>query len=232
MILAVIPARGGSKRIPKKNIKLFLGKPIISYSILAAQESGVFDKIIVSTDSEEISSIARDYGADVPFLRDSNLSDDYTGTNIVTADAIRYFQGEKINIEYVCCIYATAPFLNADSLKAGFELLKKNNKLFVFSATSFDYPIARAFAINANKEVKMFWPEKYDTRSQDLNEAFHDAGQFYWGKPEGFVEEKCMFEKHSSAFLIPRYLVQDIDTFEDWQRAEMMYSALQMDKNI
>ena len=227
MILAVIRARGESKRIPKKNIKPFVGKPIISYSIIAAQESGVFDKIIVSTDCKEIAIVAREYGAEVPFLRPSDLSDDYTGTNAVAAHAIKYFNGQQIDIEYACCIYATAPFVKADSIKAGFEILKQKKKLFCFSATSFAYPIFRSFAINENEDVQMFWPENYESRSQDLSESYHDAGQYYWGKPEGFLEDKCLFAKHSSVSLLPRYLVQDIDTSEDWDMAEMMYLALQ-----
>jgi pseudaminic acid cytidylyltransferase len=228
MILGIIPARGGSKRIPGKNIKSFLGKPIISYSILAAQESGVFDKIIVSTDSKEIATIARDYGAEVPFFRPPELSDDFTGTNKVIAHSVKHYQGQEIDVEYVCCIYATAPFIKADYIKAGFEIIKKKKQLFVFSATSFAFPIFRSFAINEKEEVQLFWPKNYESRSQDLPEAYHDAGQFYWGIPEGFVEDKCMFEKHSLALLLPRYLVQDIDTLDDWERAEMMYLAMQI----
>ena len=227
MKIAIIPARGGSKRIPKKNIKNFCGKPMIAYSILAAKESKLFDHIVVSTDSEEIAAVAKEWGAETPFLRPAELSDDHTGTNDVVAHAIRFFASDT-SLDYVCCIYATAPFVSTKSLKAGYELLCEHKKTFVFSATSFAFPIFRSFSINEGNEVQMFWPEHLDSRSQDLPEAYHDAGQFYWGKPEGFLEEKDMFASHSSALVLPRYLVQDIDTVEDWEQAELMYEALQL----
>ena len=156
MILAVIPARGGSKRIPNKNIKSFAGKPIIAYSIMAARNSGIFDRIVVSTDCKEIANVAREWGAETPFIRPKELSDDHTGTNEVTIHAIQYFQDQGEQVEYVCCLYATAPFVNAEDLKYGFELLKGKKQDFVFPATTFPFPIFRAFSIDKNKKVKSY----------------------------------------------------------------------------
>jgi pseudaminic acid cytidylyltransferase len=226
--VAIIPARGNSKRIPKKNIKKFLGSPIISYSILAAQNSQLFDRIIVSTDSEEIASVAEKYGAEIPFFRPQNLSDDHTGTNEVCAHAIRFFQNSGETFHYICCLYAAAPFITPENLVKGYNLIKKSEKDFVFSATSFTSPIFRAFQINSSNEISMFWPEKMNTRSQDLLEAFHDAGQFYWGRPDSFLKKKPVFAENSSAIILPRHMVQDIDTIEDWKRAENMFLANQM----
>jgi pseudaminic acid cytidylyltransferase len=231
MHIAVIPARGGSKRIPGKNIKDFCGKPIIAYSILAARKSNLFDHIFVSTDSEEIAEVAIEWGAEVPFKRPKRLSDDFTGITDVVAHAISEYE-KKSKIDYACCIYATAPFLTAENLNKGYELIRKGEKLFVFSATSFPFPIFRSFSIDENQSVEMFWPEHYETRSQDLPEAYHDAGQFAWGKPEGFLGKKNAFSRHSSALVIPRKLVQDIDTVEDWERAELMHTALQLQNKI
>lgn len=228
MILAVIPARGGSRRIPKKNIKEFAGKPMLAHSILAARASGLFDKIVVSTDSEEIAEVAKQFGADIPFLRPANLADDYTGTNDVVAHAIRHYRDQGITVDTVCCIYATAPFVTAENLCKGYELLNKSGKTFVFSATSFPFPIFRAIELEVDQTVKMVWPEHLNSRSQDLPETYHDAGQFYWGKPDGFLDQIPMFSEQAAALVIPRHLVQDIDTMEDWQRAELMYKALQL----
>jgi pseudaminic acid cytidylyltransferase len=213
MKLAVIPARGGSKRIPRKNIKEFHGKPLIAYSIEVAKSSGLFDKIVVSTDDEEIAEVSRKYGAEIPFLRPKELSDDFTGTDAVTEHSLQFFK----NTEFVCTIYATAPFLKAEFLKEGFEKLAKSDAINSFSATSFPFKIV-------NGRAEMFQPKHYFTRSQDLEEAFHDAGQFYW-KRVG-KSSKIMFGKESIPIIIPRYLVQDIDTLEDWKRAEIMYKVL------
>ena len=225
MNLCVIPARGGSKRIPRKNIKDFLGKPIIAYSIKAALESHLFDKVIVSTDDEEIAQIARDYGAETPFLRPEELSDDFVGTNDVIKHAITWCVSEGMQIDFVCCIYATSPFVTVEYLKQGFELLRHSNQSFAFSVTSFPFPIQRAFKISDDK-VSMFYPEHFLSRSQDLEEAYHDAGQFYWGNPKAFLDDQVMFSEYSIPIVLPRYLVQDIDTIEDWKRAELMYKSL------
>ncbi len=226
MILAVIPARGGSKRIPKKNIRDFCGKPIISYSIEAALKSKLFDKVIVSTDDEEIAAVAREFGAETPFMRPAKISDDYTGTNAVVKHAIQWYQEQAGSITLACCIYATAPFLRAKYLSEGYDKLINTGKSFVFSVTSFPFPIQRAIRINKNAEVEAFWPENISERSQDLEEAYHDAGQFYWGRPQAFLNNETIFSSVSLPVILPRYLVQDIDTQEDWIRAELMYQAL------
>ncbi|MDH5471998.1 MAG: pseudaminic acid cytidylyltransferase [Gammaproteobacteria bacterium] len=225
MKLCVIPARGGSKRIPKKNIRDFCGKPIIAYSIEAAIVSGCFDKVIVSTDDEEIAAVARRFGAELPFIRPKELADDYTGTNDVVKHAIRWFQEQNENISLVCCVYATAPFIQSSYLKAGYEKLISSGKSFVFSVTSFPFPIQRAIRINVNDEVEAIWPENIMKRSQDLEEAYHDAGQFYWGQTEAFLNDEIVFSRVSCPVVLPRHLVQDIDTMEDWHRAELMFQA-------
>lgn len=229
MNIAVIPARGGSKRIPKKNIKNFSGKPIIAYSIEAANESGLFDRIIVSTDDHEIADVARHFGAEVPFMRPAELADDYIGTNSVVKHTVEWLSNNGFHIDYACCIYATAPFLNNKYLQEGIKRLKKSNKLFAFSVTSFSVPILRSFKMNDDNSVQMFWPEYLKTRSQDLPAAYHDAGQFYWGKPEAFLNDYPVFSKYSIGVVLPSHLVVDIDTPEDWKRAELIYKVLQIE---
>ena len=217
MNLCVIPARGGSKRIPKKNIKEFCGKPLIAYSIEVAKKSKLFDKIIVSTDSLEIAEVAEYYGAEVQ-IRPDELSDDYAGST----DVFEYVISQNPGFEYACMIYATAPFLQVKYLKQGLEELKKNDVCYTFSATTYDFPIQRGFKIIENK-AKMLYPEFMKTRSQDLPEVYHDAGQFYWKKVD--CEKKFSFDGNIP-IIIPRYLVQDIDTLEDFVRAEIMYKVM------
>ncbi|EWH09470.1 pseudaminic acid CMP-transferase [Catenovulum agarivorans DS-2] len=227
--IAIIPARGGSKRIPKKNIKLFEGKPLISYSIAAAKQTGLFDKIIVSTDSEEIAEVAQDYGADIPFIRPKELADDFTGTTPVVNHAINYMRGQGHNYQYTCCIYATAPLLTAEYLLAGFNALQTQpEKCFAFSVCTFPFPVQRALQAHSEDVtgVEPMYKDFIGKRSQDLVEAFHDAGQFYWGRSQDFVDRKGMFAKHSIPIFMPRSRVQDIDTLEDWQTAELMYRAI------
>ncbi len=225
MKLAVIPARGGSKRIPKKNIREFCGKPLIAYSIEAAKKAEVFDKIIVSTDSEEIAEVALTFGAEVPFLRPDTLADDMTGTTPVTRHAIEHYAAEGEMPEFTCCIYATAPFLQAESLQQGLlQLQQLPHKAFAFSVTSFAFPIQRSLKMTDAGVAPMF-PADIGKRSQDLEEAYHDAGQFYWGRSADYLAGKKMFSADSLAIVLPRHLVQDIDTLEDWQRAELMYKA-------
>jgi pseudaminic acid cytidylyltransferase len=228
--IAIIPARGGSKRIPNKNIKLFAGQPIISYSIKAAQKSGLFDRIIVSTDSERIAKVAEKCGAEVPFVRPPELSDDFTGTVPVLLHALNWLKEHKSPADYFCCIYATAPFVQPEYIVKGFTCLKRKNISVAFSVTTFPYPIFRALKIARNGGVEMFWPEHENTRSNDLPEAYHDAGQFYWGKTEKFLKKKKLFSSNAAPVVIPRYLVQDIDTPEDWKTAEKMYAALKIEK--
>jgi len=219
--LCVIPARGGSKRIPKKNIKSFCGKPLIAYSIETAKRSKLFEEIVVSTDSEEIAEVSQKYGAKI-LWRPKELADDYAGSDEVFEHAINELNKEN-KYKFACMIYPTAPFLRVEYLKKGFEELKNSDACFSFAATSFEYPIFRAFEI-VNDRCKMFWPENYYKRSQDLKEAYHDAGQFYW-KKLNCKSNDVFFGKDSIPIIIPRYLVQDIDTMEDFIRAEMMYKA-------
>jgi N-acylneuraminate cytidylyltransferase len=226
MIIAVIPARGGSKRIPRKNIKNFLGKPIIAYSIKAALNSGLFDKVIVSTDDKEIAEVAKKYGAEVPYIRPSNISDDYTGTNAVVRHAIQWFFEQGETVENVCCIYATAPFLQPKYIQEGFNNIQKGGLDFSFSVTTFAFPVQRSLRIKDNG-VEPIWPDFILKRSQDLEEAYHDAGQFYWGTSKAFTNEHELFSSESLPVVIPRYLTQDIDTQEDWIRAEVMFRVLQ-----
>lgn len=225
MRLAVIPARGGSKRIPKKNIKPFLGKPIIAYSIEVAIKNALFDKVVVSTDSEEIAEVAIAYGAEVPFFRPAELANDHVATVPVIAHAIQWFIDQGEMPSSVCCIYATAPLIQETYLKKGFEALQHPDVSYAFSACEFSYPIFRGFKIISENRVEMFFPEYYDKRSQDLEKAYHDAGQFYWGKAEAFLKGSPILAPHATPIILPHYLVQDIDTLEDWHRAELLYSG-------
>ncbi|TWX54035.1 pseudaminic acid cytidylyltransferase [Colwellia hornerae] len=226
MNIAIIPARGGSKRIPRKNIKEFHGKPLIAYSIEAAKASKCFDRIIVSTDDNEIAEVAKKYGAEVPFIRPSKISDDFATTLDVMQHAIHWCNKSGMNINNVCCIYATAPFLLPKYIEQGLKSLTDNSVKYTFSATSFPFPIQRAIKLGCNNQVGMFQPEHLNTRSQDLEEAYHDAGQFYWGKASSFLEGASFFDKHSIAIKLPRKRVQDIDTPEDWDLAELLYAVI------
>lgn len=229
MQLAVIPARGGSKRIPRKNIKMFHGQPMIAWSIQAAIDSGCFDEVWVSTDDEEIAEVAQVYGAKVPFLRPVHLSDDFATTADVMSHAVEEFG--KINHalpDYICCLYATAPFVIKADLVQGLEKIKNNSNLnYVFSATTYPFPIQRAIKLNADDTVEMFSPQYFNVRSQDLEEAWHDAGQFYWGTAEAWLNKAMIFASQSSVVELPRFRVQDIDTQEDWDRAEWLFKAIQ-----
>jgi pseudaminic acid cytidylyltransferase len=227
MKLAVIPARGGSKRIPRKNIKLFCGKPMIAWSIEAAQQSSCFDQIVVSTDDTEIAEVARQYGAQVPFMRPAQLSDDHTGTTAVIAHAINWFSEQGQQPEQVCCLYATAPFVSADDLRRGLAALTEAGSDYAFSVTNYAFPIQRAIRINATGRVEMLNPEHFNTRSQDLQEIYHDAGQFYWGRADAWLQGEMIFSPAATPVMLPRHRVQDIDTPEDWVRAEWMFKALQ-----
>jgi len=225
MNVAVIPARGGSKRIHRKNIKAFVGKPIIAYSIEAAKATQIFDMILVSTDDEELAEVAKSFGANVPFLRPKTLSDDFTGTNAVVKHAIEWLQANNTPVTYGCCIYATAPFVQPVYLMQGYERLVTSGKSFAFSVTSFSFPIQRAVRITKDGALDVFCPKYVSARSQDLEEAYHDAGQFYWGTTKAFLNDEVLFSPASVPIILPRYLVQDIDTAEDWARAELMYIA-------
>lgn len=227
MRLAVIPARGGSKRIPRKNIKPFCGKPMIAWSIEAALESGCFDQVIVSTDDEEIGKVAIQHGATVPFMRPADLADDHTGTIPVIRHAIEQMKSKTRVIEQVCCLYATAPFLSAEDILSGLKILQGNDCDYAFSVTSYSFPIQRAVRITAQGRIEMFSPENFYARSQDLEDTYHDAGQFYWGRSQAWLQGQKIFDCRSIPVLLPRYRVQDIDTPEDWARAEWLFKALQ-----
>ncbi len=227
---AVIPARGGSKRIPRKNIKNFCGLPMIAWSIRAAIHSRCYDRIIVSTDDDEIASVAKEYGADVPFIRPLELSDDFTGTIPVVAHAIDWQNQHGPAATQVCCIYATAPFLQADDLQRGLQVLKSTGADYAFSVTSYAFPIQRAIRITAEQQIEMFQPEHFNTRSQDLEEAWHDAGQFYWGKAQAWLEHRALFTNQAAPVPLPHYRVQDIDTLDDWVRAEALFNCTQQDE--
>jgi N-acylneuraminate cytidylyltransferase len=224
--LCVIPARGGSKRIPRKNIKDFCGRPMIAWSIAAARESGLFDQVVVSTEDAEIAAVAREAGALTPFERPQALADDHTGTSEVVTHAINWFrqQGEALGL--VCCLYATAPFVRARDLRTAAEQLAHSRARFVFSATSFDFPILRALTRNAQGQLAPMFPEHIGKRSQDLPEAFHDAGQFYFGDAADWLAGAPVFGPGSRMYLLPRHRVQDIDTPEDWLRAEWLFRAM------
>ncbi|OEF51345.1 pseudaminic acid cytidylyltransferase [Enterovibrio norvegicus] len=230
MNIAIIPARGGSKRIPRKNIKDFHGKPMIAYSIEAAIKSGCFDQVIVSTDDQEIADVALKWGASVPFLRPKNISDDHATTLDVIVHAIEWMEQQNIQATTVCCLYATAPFIQPCDIQKGLELLRSSSAEYCFSATSFAFPIQRALKVSNSATVEMFSPEYEQTRSQDLTEAYHDAGQFYWGQVSAFKKRKPIFSSDSKAVILPRIRVQDIDTVEDWDFAEKLYFALSVGK--
>ena len=238
MKVAIIPARGGSKRIPRKNIKEFCGKPMIAWSIEAAKASGCFDRIIVSTDDAEIAGVAKKYGADVPFVRPAELSNDYAGTTEVIAHALQWLNDNGGKVTEACCLYATAPFVTAEDLRNSHAQFIRDGADYVFSVTSYGFPIQRALRLSKNNQISMFQPERCpptpclfsETRSQDLEEAWHDAGQFYWGKAQAWLENKKIFSNIATAYKLPRARVQDIDTPEDWERAEWLFKAMRAEK--
>jgi N-acylneuraminate cytidylyltransferase len=221
--VAIIPARGGSKRIPRKNLLPFDGVPMIVRSIRTALESGVFDQVVVSTDDAEIADVARAHGAQVPFLRPAELADDFTGTAAVIVHALQQLPA----FDFACCVYATAPLLQAQYLRQGIELLEQHpDKSFAFSVCSFGFPVQRALTLDGQGALTALYPEFRNTRSQDLPEAFQDAGQFYWGRSEAWLRGEAVYSPASLPVVLPRHLVQDIDTPEDWKRAEYLYAAL------
>ncbi len=226
MKVAVIPARGGSKRIPRKNIREFAGKPMIAHSVICAVESGLFGRVIVSTDDDEIAAVAVRYGAEVPFRRPPELADDYAVTTSVMAHAVDWLHSQGAALSAVCCIYATAPFIRADDLQQGSAMLDAADWQYVFSATKYSFPVFRSFQKQASGGLKMLFPEHFNTRSQDLPETLHDAGQFYWGRPAAWSGKKNIFDSNSTVVLIPPWRVQDIDTPDDWVRAEQQMSII------
>ena len=226
MNVAVIPARGGSKRILRKNIREFCGKPMIAWPIEVAKQSDLFDHILVSTDDEEIAVVAKSCGAEVPFMRPVELSNDYAGITEVITHAVSWMHEQGWQPEKVCCIYATSVFFKVSDIKKGYDAMVKGNWSYAFSVTEFEYPIFRSFKERTNGGVEMFFPEHFESRSQDLPEALHDAAQFYWGKPEAWLKGLELFEKHSYPVKIPHWRVQDIDTGDDWKRAEILFKTI------
>ncbi len=226
MKIALIPARGGSKRIPGKNTKVFCGKPIIAYSIEAARHAGIFDRIIVSTDSKEIADVANEHGAETPFMRPAEIADDFATTADVVNHGLEWLRQHGDVVEHLCCLYATAPFASGEKIREGYELLVARKVSSVFPVTSYPGSILRGLQIAEDGHLEMIWPEHELTRSNDLVEAYHDAGQFYWLDVNDFIKTNRIYGKDALPLILPRYLVQDIDTPEDWQLAELMYEVL------
>lgn len=216
----VIPARGGSKRIPRKNIKPFLGKPMIAWSIEKALGCDIIDEVIVSTDDNEIIEIAQSYGAHVPFIRPKELADDYANTMDVMNHAAEWLNTNIDGLSAICCLYPTAPIVNIADITAAYNKIENSNIDYCFSATEFNYPVQRGFTITEQGVPKMLFPKHYNTRSQDLPNAYHDCGQFYWGQVKAWLLKKPIFGLNSNIIKIPHWRVQDIDTLDDWIRAE------------
>lgn len=225
MRLAVIPARGGSKRIPRKNIKDFCGKPMIAWSIDAAKNSNLFDHIIVSTDDEEIAVLARNYGADVPFIRPANLADDLSPTVPVIAHAVKSCLDLGWVADYVCCIYPCAPLLNVNDLVSALTLIQEKKSDFFYPVTEYAHPIQRAMHQLPSGKMQFLSPENALTRTQDLEKTYHDAGQFYWGKASAWLEHKRM-HTDGLGLVIPNWRVVDIDTQDDWKKAELFFKTI------
>ena len=225
MKIAILPARGGSKRVPRKNIKIFSGKPMIYWSITAALESKCFDEIIVSTDDKEIAEIARMSGAEVPFIRPNSLSDDYTETLPVIRHALEFFKSNGSSVSHACCVYPTAPFITPTAIKNALKLLEEPDAEFSFPATTFGHPIERAFTIGKNKFLEAVPASSLSRRTQDLTEYYHDAGQFYWGTHDAWLERDSIIGPNSVILPLPRHQCIDVDTHEDWHLAERLFYA-------
>lgn len=226
--LAIIPARGGSKRIPRKNIRPFAGIPMLARTIAILQSAAIFDRIVVSTDDDEIADIAGKAGAEVPFRRPPELSNDMAGTVPVIQHAIRTLaDGAGPTAEHVCCVYPAAVLALPEDLRESHGMLVASDANFVFTAAAFGHPIQRALKRNADGSCDMFWPQYRETRSQDLEPAYHDAGQFYWGLRDAWLESRPIFSGNTRMLVLPSYRVQDIDTPEDWDRAEFIFKSLQ-----
>ena len=222
--IAIIPARGGSKRIPRKNIKEFLGKPIIAYSIQTALQSGLFSEVMVSTDDEEIAEIAKKYGAKVPFMRSAKNANDYATTMDVINEVLDFYKKQGTSFDYVCCMYPTAPLARVEHIKEGFEKLSTKGLHTVFPVVAFSYPIWRGLEIDENGHTKMIWKEHLNARSQDLKQVYHDAGQWYWLNPKEVTN--TVFTPKTASVILKEEEVQDIDTLSDWTMAEMKYKML------
>jgi pseudaminic acid cytidylyltransferase len=224
MKIAVIPARGGSKRIPRKNIKEFCGQPMIAWAIATALKSAIFEHVVVSTDDEEIADVACRFGATTPFTRPLNLSDDLTPTVPVIAHAVNACIDNGWKVEYACCIYPCTPFLQADDLTSSFELMQKSDASFVYPVTEYAHPIQRAMRQLESGQMQFLAPENELIRTQDLEKTYHDAGQFYWGTASAWLKNKRM-HTDGVGMIIPGWRVVDIDSMDDWRRADEIYRA-------
>ena len=222
--IAIIPARGGSKRIPRKNIKLFHGVPVIAYAIKAAEESEIFDEVIVSTDDEEIAEVALRFGATIPWMRTKDLADDFTTTVSVIQDAVKKLKMSFFDLENVCCIYPATPFLKSEYLVKGYKILEDDKWNYVFSGLRVDTNPQRFFSLEESHGVEMLFPQHEMTRTQDLKHIYHDAGQFYWGKTLSWESGLPIFSSKSTILELPSYSVMDIDTQDDWEKAERLYA--------
>lgn len=225
--IAIITARVGSKRIPKKNIKEFCGKPIIAYSIRAALDSGIFDEVMVSTDSEEIAEIARAYGAKVPFMRSAKTSDDFATTADVLMEVLERYQEMDRTFDVMSCIYPTAPFVTPQKLQRAYDTLTKEQAVMAMPVVAFSYPPQRSYVLNGNM-LEMKWKENYNKRSQDLEKMYHDAGQFYMYQVEAFVRLKGQMTESIVPVIVDEMEVQDIDNESDWKLAELKYQMIKM----
>lgn len=224
MSIAIIPARGGSKRIPRKNIKLFDGKPMIAHAIIAAKACGLFEHIVVSTDDEEITAIAQEWGAETPFVRPVELADDYTATVPVIAHGIQACRNLGWTFDNVCCIYPGAPFIQVEDMSGALENLIESGEDYCFPVTEFPSAIQRAFKREEGGKMQPFYPQYETIRTQDLEKAYYDAGQFYWGKKNAWLNNPHI---HSGiGYTIPNWRVVDIDTPDDWQRAEIIFNSI------
>ena len=223
--LCIIPARGGSKRIPRKNIKSFMGKPIMAYSIEAALKAELFDEVMVSTDDDEFADVAKKYGASVPFLRSDATANDYATTVDVLLEVIETYKQRGIVFDTICCLYSTAPFVTSERLKEAYSKLSDNVDA-CFTMVEYSYPIQRSLRINEAGLVEMKYPEHLKSRTQDLEKIYHDAGQFYFVKTKTLIEEKTVWCKHTTPLVLSELEVQDLDTLTDWQLAEMKYELL------
>jgi pseudaminic acid cytidylyltransferase len=229
MNIAVIPARGGSKRIPRKNIKLFHGLPVIAYAINAAKLSGVFEEIIVSTDDEEIAEIAISFGATIPWMRPKNLSEDYVTTVSVMQDAVNKLKCSLNDLEFVCCIYPATPLLQPNFISQGLQILRDGDWEYVFSASRVETPPERFFSLDSSNRVKMHFPNHEGTRTQDFSPSYHDAGQFYFGRSSSWESGLEIFSSKSTVVEIPRGLSVDVDTLDDWHYAEDLFAMQRME---
>lgn len=223
--LCIIPARGGSKRIPRKNIKPFMGKPIMAYSIEAALESRIFDEVMVSTDDADFAKVAKQYGASVPFMRSAATANDYASTEDVLLEVLDEYKKQGKEFDNLCCLYSTAPFVTAARMKEAYDKMISEGVDAVFTVVAYSYPIQRCLHIVDGK-IGMKWPEYQSTRSQDLETIYHDAGQFYFARVQQLRIEKDLWMKNSVPLILPETEVQDLDTMTDWQLAEMKFNLL------